>query len=492
METGEPDERPPAEREAPDDLRVTPLDGAAPGGGHPWLSWRWGLRLGGLVAVVTLFAVIAVALGPVLPRSVVSPPPPDVLALDLSPDLRFCATNGYWSPDGRRIAVPRAPTCGSSGAGASNLPDIYIYDAESGAQITAYTIMPAIQEALARANLSGAQVNYTGVAWSPDQRTLAAQFDVIQAFPQVSSAPFRARAGVALIALAGPHPGPVSALISPRQLSQAEQGSGFTPGPLTVDEWDTLQLSARQLDLPQALGYEWLPGDLLIATGQPPAKRANAAPTLTDTTGSPGNPIDGQRFSMWRTGELIGVNAVDCERNSASAPASPRRSLTVLHLSTVAWSPDGRYLLMISLEAKAPQTALPNAETPFLPFCLSEAAASAVPQAPIHDQAMRAALDLLGGAVSHVALLWSPDGARMAALPFEDTQASNTITLYDTATGAALTRIPAGPSQIPGAQGSDANASFVSGAWSPDGQRLLTVVAGQRFNIHIYGPHALG
>jgi hypothetical protein len=295
-----------------------------------------------------------------------------------------------------------------------------------------------------------------------------------------------------LVALAGPHPGAVSALISARGLSRMAEGSGYTPGPLAVDEWDTRQLTTRQLNLPVALGYEWLPGDLLVGAAPPPSTGAGATPALTDNAGLADNSAGDQRFSMWRTGYFVAVNAVDCEQSGANAPAKPYTPLIALYLSTTAWSPDGRYLLMVNQVARAPQALILNANAPLLPFCLPESAASAFPQAPIHDRAMRAALGLLGGAVTDVELLWSPDGARLAALPTETSQASNMITLYDTATGGVLARISAGPSQIPGAQGSDANALFINGAWSPDGRRLLTVVEGQQFNIRVYSPRALG
>ena len=292
----------------------------------------------------------------------------------------------------------------------------------------------------------------------------------------------RARAGVALLTIAGPHIGAVSALISARGLSLTAEGTGYTPGPLAVDEWDTHQLSARQLDLPVAQEYEWLPGDLLI--GADPSPSGDAEPA--------GNPLDGQRFSMWRTGAFVEFNAVNCGQSSASAPAKPATPLTTLYLSTTAWSPDGRYLLTVVQVAKAPQVPIHNAGAPRSPFCLSASAASAFPQAPIHDRAMRAALGLLGGDVLDVELLWSPNGARLAALPSASSQLSSAITLYNAATGAVLARIAAGPSQIPGAQGTDANALFINGAWSPDGRRLLAVVEGQQFNIRVYSSRALG
>ncbi len=492
MESGESRASAPAGRDTPDDLRVTSLNGDEARSRRAGQLWRWGLRLGALAAVVGLAATLVAALEPLMPRPAAAPPPPEYIALALAPELRFCATNGYWSPDGRYIAVPRAPTCGAGVAGVSDLPDIYIYDAANGEQVTEYTIMPTIEGALARAGLSGAQISFSSVTWSPDQRMLAAQFEVYQALPRASSGmDVHARGGVALITISGPHTGAVTALISASGLSLVAEGAGFTPGPLAVDEWDTRQLSARRLDLPAALGYEWLPGDLLISADPPQPGGASATPTLADTAGPMGNPTGGQRFSMWRTDSLVEVSAADCGPGDTGQPARRRAPLTALYFSTTAWSPDGRYLLTITQVARAPQAPALNTDTPRPPFCLPASAASALPQAPIHDRAMRAALGQLGD-VMDVELLWSPDGARLAELPSANSQLSSAITLYSTLTGAVLARISAGPSQIPGAQGSDANALFINGAWSPDGRRLLTVVEGQQFNIRVYGPRSLG
>lgn len=472
---------------------ISPLDGSVEAARARNSQWRWGLRFGALAAVIALVIIVAVALAPLTPlapRFSSQRASPRYTALALSPELRFCATNGYWSPDGRRIAVPRAPDCGSGGAGVMNLPDISIYDATSGKQLTEYTIMPAIEDALARANLSGAQITYTDVSWSPDQRTLAAQFEATQTLPQAASGtPIRSRAGVALIALTGSHTGAVSALISASALSLAAEGTGFSPGPLAVDEWDTRQGRALRLDLPPSLGYEWLPGDLLIAADPPSGGGTSATPPFMGTASPVSNPMNQQRISLWRTAYLVEVSAHDCGQ---SAPANtPRARLTALYLSATAWSPDGRYLLTITQVARAPQAPILRTDTPLPPFCLPASAARAFPQAPIHDRAMRAALSLLGG-VANVGLLWSPDGAQLAALPSANSQLSNTITLYDARSGAVRARISAGPSLIPGAQGSDANALFISGAWSPDGRRLLAVVQGQQFNIRIYDTSALG
>ncbi|HEU0026028.1 MAG TPA: hypothetical protein VFQ25_02850 [Ktedonobacterales bacterium] len=481
MESGEPGERAPAEGDALDDLRVTKLDGSAPGERHVVMRWRWGLRLGGLAAALALLALIAPALGPLIPRLPTTPPPPDFTALALSPDLGFCATNGYWSPDGRRIAVVRASAeCGVT----VGKPDVFIYDAASGKQVAAYGVTPTVQSALRRAGLVGVVTDYTGVAWSPDQRMLAVSLAVVRALPESAGrVGLGTRAGVALVSLAGPHAGGVVALLSARDLAPTALGTGAAVGPLAVDEWDTRLLTARQIDLPPALGYEWLPAGELIATDALSSGEQGAM----GATAPPGDPIGGQRFSMWRTGFLSEINAVDCQGGGARAASGP---FTLLDLHTAAWSPDGRYLLTINTATRAPQAPPPTARAP-LPFCVMGPLASALPVAPMHDRGLDSALRLLGGAITQVDLLWSPDGKRLMALPDSVSSLPDTALIYDTATGFIQTRISAGPSQIPGAQGSDASALIVGGSWSPDGRRLLLVVAGQRFNIRVYGPHAL-
>jgi hypothetical protein len=254
-----------------------------------------------------------------------------------------------------------------------------------------------------------------------------------------------------------------------------------------VNEWDTRALAVRQLDLPPALGYEWLRGDTLIATDPFPPAASNALAS----TGAAGDPTGGQRFGMWRTGFLSEINATSCQVSGAGDTSAASGPYTLLDLRTTAWSPDGRYLLTISTTARGSDPPPPAVTAP-LSFCVSGPLASALPVTPIHDRATRAALALLGGAITQVDLLWSPDGKRLAALPYSVSQLPNTIIIYDTATGAILSRIAAGSSEIPGAQGSDASAQFVGGAWAPDSQRFLAAVAGHNFNIRIYNAHALG
>jgi WD40 repeat protein len=475
--------------EAPEAPVVSSLDGAAGGAGaaRGWLGqWRWGLRLGGLVAALALLALIVPALAPLIPRPPSPPPPPDFTALTLSPDLGFCATNGYWSPDGRRIAVVRASAeCGVT----PGKPDVFVYDAASGKQVAAISITPTVQRALTRAGLEDVVTDYTSVAWSPDQRTLAVSLAVVRALPaSAGRTGLGTRAGVALVSLtgslAGSHAGDVVALLSARDLAPPALGTGAAAGPLTIDEWDTRLLTARQIDLPPALGYEWLPAGELIATDPLPTDAQGAM----GAAGPSGDPIGGQRFSMWRTGFLSAINAVDCQERGARASSGP---FTLLDLHTAAWSPDGRYLLAINATTRAPQTPPPTSRAP-LPFCVTGPVASALPVAPMHDRALGSALRLLGGAITQVDLLWSPDGKRLVALPDSVSSLPGTALIYDTATGAIQARISAGPSQIPGAQGSDASALIVGCSWSPDGRRLLMVVAGQRFNIRVYQPRALG
>ena len=471
--------------EAPEAPVVSSLDGAAEGAGaaRGWPGrWRWGLRLGGLAAALALLTLIAPALTPLMPRLPSPPPPPAFTALALSPDLGFCATNGYWSPDGRRIAVVRASAeCGV----ALGKPDVFIYDAASGKQVAAYSVTPTVQRALTRAGLEDVVTDYTSVAWSPDQRALAVSLAVVRALPASAGwAGLGTRAGVALVSLAGSHVGDVEALLSARDLAPPALGTGAAAGPLAIDEWDTRLLAARQIDLPPALGYEWLPAGELIATDPLPTDARDAM----GAAGPPGDPIGGQRFSMWRTGFLSAINAVDCQERGARASSGP---FTLLDLHTAAWSPDGRYLLTINTPTRAPQTPPPTSRAP-QPFCVTGPVASALPVAPLHDRALGSALRLLGGAITQVDLLWSPDGKRLVALPDSVSSLPDTALVYDAATGAIQARISAGPSQIPGAQGSDASALIVGGSWSPDGRRLLLVVAGQRFNILIYSPRALG
>ncbi|HEX9036007.1 MAG TPA: hypothetical protein VF808_03365 [Ktedonobacterales bacterium] len=470
------------EDEAPS---VTSLDGdhGVKSAGAPWRSgarrWRLGLRLGGLAAALALVAALIAALAPqvaiLIPRPLITRPLPDILALDLSPNLSNCATTGYWSPDGRRIAVLRSSyACGVT----DRSPDVYVYDAVSGAQVAAYSVTAPIQSALNEEGAAGWSVAYDSLSWEPSQGALAVLWNAAQ--PPSETPRASSQDGLALIALSGPRPGAISILLGDGGPLPTPPGGrvGYPllPGRQLAREWDVTGGGYGAFQILPAQVYAWTPDDGVV-------------PITPFPGGGPSQavPIDGQAFSAWRTGALS-VAATAPGQSQAGAPTA----FALLTLTIRLWSPDSRYLLLLDTVARvpgAPGTAtIANAQV-YLPANQ----VSTLPVAPTSDRALRAALGLLGAhGATQVALLWSPNGRRLVAIPSGEAAPATAALVYDTATGALLARISAGQSEIPGAQGSDANATISGAAWSPDGRRLLVGVTGLRFNLRVYGEDLLG
>ena len=221
--------------------------------------------------------------------------------------------------------------------------------------------------------------------------------------------------------------------------------------------------------------------------------------TLPDTPSSPtgptGSAISSGGFSMWRRGEIWTVNAILCGDGAAKFLPQP---YVALDLSTLAWSPDGRYIADVSIGGRyaAPASATPE------PLSTSTACSQGpmpgqLPLAPIHDAGLRSALALVASTTGASAdLEWRPDGQRLAALTFNAAGNSNTILIYDCRTGALLKRYIAGQIPINGQPGTgpakNFNEVFTGGAWSPNGRRLLIEASGIGAVPFIMGPGALG
>lgn len=477
-----------------DEPRVSALEGRTSERATNFVNrgWRWALRLGGLVAVVALLGVVGAELAPLAPHVTLPAllsrptPTPDVRALDLNINQANCSANGvgYWSPDGQRIAV-------LSCAPNTTEPDLYIYNAQTGAQVGAYLMTKPIQTTLATINesqLSDALI-FDSLSWSPNQRMLVILWHAFD----FSNSPNPALATrwdvLASLSLAGAHAGQVSVAIQGETTAPTaiiSLGSGPV-GYTEAQYWDVLNNGLATLNLHNAQTYAWdIATDQVVATAPYPG-----AP---DSAGITPIPAGGRTFSVWMSGELAIVDASSCAGSTVTSGA-PTPDLTLLTLDVTQWSPDSRYLLTFTVQARMANPPQLNQAPLVTPACLTAAQVDALPVVAAHDQGMRAALGLLGGHdnIDQVALQWSPDGRRLLAIPSTDGSSPTTAIIYNAATGAVATRLSAGASDIPGAEGSDASGSITGGIWSPNGQRLLLgVITRQSFNIFIYSGRALG
>lgn len=488
METGDPgDPGDPAQtrRDAPDGLLVTTLDSATSGESHTNRAWRWGLRLGGGIALLGLIAVAAVALIPLIPRPPAPKPKPlDITALQVPAAARSCIVASAWSPDSAQVAILRDSLCVPNGAQPG--PSVLIFNGVTGSLVNAFPFNAPSFDATIPPGSTGQtsdRVDLVNVSWSPDGFQVAIPFII-----GPLNAPSPVTLGLALLTVRGPDVGAlrISTLTS----------STFTPsdplmqsGPHTIIEWDT-QAAQRTLTLTPSYAYQWSVNGALEPIAPPSAQGAPSSPA--------GGASASGVFSMWRSGHIWSVNALACAVGGEKPLPHP---YIALNLTTLAWSPDGRYIAGVNVSGRYDPPATPANATPTPrdpgTDCTAGPPPDPLPLAPVHDAGLRSALALVGATGSaSMDLAWRPDGRRLAAVTFNTAGSENAILLYDCRTGAVLKRYTAGQFPINGPPGTgpakNFNEVFTGGAWAPNGQRLLIEATGTGAVPFIMGPSALG
>jgi hypothetical protein len=500
--TGEPADKSgsdDAELDDFDDLSVTALEPERASSFRPAsvsgpLRRVW--RASGVIALIGLVAIVAVALGPHLPRPAQPRATIPYLALGVSSDVARCLSGETWSHDGRQIAAVGSSTCGAPyiGQGQSDTqPNLLIFDAATGRKVATYLLDPAVRTALAQIGLkvNGASVydiSYFETNWSPDGRLMEVGFGVYG--EQASDV------GVAVVTLTGAARGHISVWLDSANAVNALPANGFDAAP--VERWDLTNGSQTTIYLSPALAYRWLPSDVLVA--DEPLPVAGSAPA-EPAAAALGDPIGGQSFTLWRTGTLSLINALSCGTGAAGVqPLSA--PYAYLSLDSTVWSPDGRYLLYASVAAQAgiqspshapTQTPIPT-EPGVATFydlnpCDSGPPPDQLPKAPIHDKGLQSALMLLDlSGDNQLSLAWSADGQRLAVATFTPSQGTGALIVYDCATGAVLQQLTG--DQFEGA------ASAIDLAqdpvWSPDSSQLLLSVSGPDAKLVVVARQNLG
>lgn len=461
-------------------LRVSGLDGAAPGAGPAARGWRWGLRLGGGVALLTLIAVAAVALSPLLPRP--APPRPaklapvNVLALQVPASARKCLRAAAWSPDGARIAFVRDSACDPRATTDPNDPTALIFDAISGKLESAYPLARMILSAAAPPD---AQVNISDVIWTPRGDQIAVLYTIFK--PNGATEATASADGVALLTVRGIHAGRLRSS-EEAPLPETNADPLTLTGPRTIAEWGMMEASAsrRLLTVEPAYAYQWNPDGSL-------------APILLSSFPQPDRQ---DSVSLWRDGQMWLVNARVCSNGLETFLPQPYLALSLRRL---AWSPDGAWLVGLSAGARYPLPDSSRTPTPRIApaDCAEGPAAEDVPLGPATDNGLRTAAKLPAtGPNASISLAWRPDGKRLAAFVFSVGGEGSAILIYDCATGTLVRRYTAGQIPNTGQPGTGPAKNFwtffTGGVWSPDGRRLLVETVGVGALPFILGPHALG
>lgn len=438
-------------------------------------------RASGVVAFVALVAIVAVAVAPHLPRPAAPRYTPPYTALRVSSDTARCLTGASWSHDGHRIAAVESTTCAAPylGGGPAH-PNLLIFDSATGGVVASYDLDDAVNAALRQVGVATSggpnyAIIYYETDWSPDGRQLAAPFAVYGLQAGYS--------GTAIVTLSGPARGQRTAMLGALGATDAAPSNGFDVAP--VKRWDITRGVVSTVYLAPGLAYRWLPGDVLAA--EEPLAANTTTPGVSGS--ARGDPIGGQAFSMWRMGGVSPVTATACGANGVVIQplSAPYAYLT---LGATVWSPDGRYLLSATVQARLPSdTGRPLAASAGRSPCDSGPPPDQLPAVTPHDRGLQSALGLLdaeGG--NQLSLAWSPDGRRLAVGAFTIAQNVGSVLVYDCASGATLRRFTGDQFEAAYAASEVAH----NPVWSPDSSRLLLAIDGPVAKLVILGPAALG
>ncbi|MFI5273652.1 MAG: hypothetical protein ACHQ4H_11520 [Ktedonobacterales bacterium] len=405
-------------------------------------------RAAGIAGAVALAAAVVLVgmYGPALRRHF-TPAAPQPLVLDPASSGILCASALAWSPDGTRLAVAGFATRGCARFSYSPAA-VVVYALPSGRPALRFrpevALLVAIDQQYPGVTANQLLLREDALLWSPDGRRLALVAGVTVLAPGASS-------------YAGDNLAFYSALVLTDTTGHgtAVLAGATAPGPL---RWDLPASAASQLPaLRSSVTYRWQ-GETLSAT----------APLLPGVAGDaigagpPGNPTQGDVFTIWQPGALLAAGATPPESPAPSTLAAG----AIWNASIYAWSRDGNILTgpldIQALVVRADQSRAPaGVAAPDLPPDVLRARDAAL-QAIVRDTR-----DLTH---SGWALAWRPDGQRLAAYAALGLQGSEqpTLRIYACASGQVLATFAP-----PGARAG----AFVTGAspmlmWAPAGARV--------------------
>lgn len=470
--------------EPEDSLEARSVLVAALANGMRQLRGLW--QASGVIALVILMSMLAVIIGPHLPRLPETYPRPVYLRLGVGEPVARCLSGFAWSRDGRLISAVRSPACSTPYlGGVVQQPNLYVFNASTGKLLSTLTLDSDVNATLARNGLSTADaatysISYYETDWSADGQSLAVPFFIY--------GDLAAYNGVVMVGMHGGAPSAIASTMLAPISETATSSAGDRPS--TTDRWDVPNATKSSVYVPPALGYHWLPTDELAA--DEPLSLNGATPPAGPLT-APGNPIGSQSFSMWRVGSVSLINSTLCGDITKRPNTAPYASLS---LEATVWSPDGRYLLVTSVQARLPASAPASATPTPTPEtgapCNKGPSPELVPAAPIHDAGLKSALKLLTldpNGNNYLTLAWSPDGQRLAVGAASFSHTGGSVVIYECSTGATLRTITGG-------QFAEDGIGTVfdvpeNPVWSPDGSRLLLTINGPSAQVVIIQPQTL-
>jgi WD40 repeat protein len=451
-------------------------------------------RRGPVLAAMSLLALLAVvAAGVVLymrrPATSQTPPLPALVTITLPPAMH-CAQDAQWSPDGRYLAVFGQHSCPGGNlvvSGVDTTGTLLIYDAATARLLHTITLdgavipaayPPAVQQDQSR--LDSLQITYYALTWSPDSREVAIQFSAQLMQAQSDGTCCQdTQYGTGIVLVDSVHLG-LRVIVIPadqqrRMQRQLTNDSNAASGPFLPDvvRWDLTTGTASLVRVPAALAYAWTPdGTLAASMPLPPA----GTPLPTSSGGPVGNPDGGRSFAIWQDG-AISLDFASCDF-SPQAPPPEAVGYEYIDASGPVWSPNGRYLIQDVSSTVRLRHAIPASAQAGRGYACQTADPRFAAMAPVppRDRALAAALDTLTTAVPQLQVAWNPAGTRLAtALQELMPNDTSPIRVYDCSTGALVGQLDAAKliyssdSELVGQQ------LFVR--WSPEGKRLLAIVA---------------
>lgn len=468
----------------------------------PYFRRRWPVLVAAALAIIVIAASAFILLRNFQRQPADQGPFPTVLTFTHNPIA--CPAAAAWSPDAALVAVVGFTACPLNQAypasGPASNVALTTYDARNGQPLQTTDLgQPITIQALppnVRGNstaTSQAQVLIGALLWSAHTHQLSLSITTFYDDPNGNGQPVIYDSALVLV----PDQGAPRVLSTPGSPSSGPfAGSAATSlAPFQVTRWDLSTGSASVISVPQALAYTWGSNSTLNASLPLPAAPGVTVPTVAVAAiGDPGGDIS---FSAWQRGS-VGFGLV-CGGNNSAACCVDTTHLTATVGSPIAWSPDGRYVLVpesgILAGGAVGQFPAPPVNATNVPgACAGASSSNQFTALPIRDAGLASGLRAFDLTRVGLVVAWSPDGQRIAVRADHSLSGSaHELSIFDCRSGKLIGSFSAQQIQhgLPAGRGSSTQVSIgLPPIWSPDSTHLLVLDNDLRV-ISILGPNML-